>query len=225
MGTCSVEENSLHISILALDAFKHEVIREHQVLMSDSAMVLAYLKKQGGALSLQMYKLAQKVVEWSIWYIVSISARYIPGRMNIQADLLSHLEQIIPTEYSLLPLGFEDVCKVFNHLHVGLFMTQVNGKLPDFVFSAPYPMVRKEDAFQHLWDSFHCLCFPSICSALSGLAKNALVGEAFHDRCYSLSCRKSGTQTFWRKNLSNFWLCDLLVHFHIKKFPRGHKSL
>ena len=46
---------------LVLDAFRDRIIGENLVLKSDNAMVMVYLKKQGGILSLDMYRLAHKI--------------------------------------------------------------------------------------------------------------------------------------------------------------------
>ena len=66
----SAEEKDLHFNILglkvvilALDTFKNRVIRKELVFMSDSAMVMTYLQRQGGTMSLDMCKLTQEVMD------------------------------------------------------------------------------------------------------------------------------------------------------------------
>ena len=45
-------------------------------------------------------------------YFINLSARYIPGKQKVVADQLSHYNQVIPIERSLLPKEFKEICKV-----------------------------------------------------------------------------------------------------------------
>ena len=89
--------------------------------MSDNTTVVAYLKKQGGILSR---------VAWSELHLVTLSARYIPGKKNILANQLSHLDQVLPTEWFLLSQVFDARCEVYIRPHMDLFATKVNTKFP-----------------------------------------------------------------------------------------------
>ena len=60
-----------------------------------------------------------------------------PGRLNVVADKLSRLSQIIQTEFSLLPEVFQLICNRWHQPKIDLFATRVNNKLPQFVSSVP----------------------------------------------------------------------------------------
>ena len=49
-------------------------------------------------------------------------------------------DQVLPTEWSLLTRVFEVICKVFDRLHLNLFTTRVNAKLPLHMSPVPDPM-------------------------------------------------------------------------------------
>ena len=123
------------------------IIGQDLVLMSNNATVVTYLKKQGRTVSLDIYRLAQDMVGWLDLHMVSISARCILRNKNILACQLSHLDQVIPTDWSILPWVFDDACKVFGHPHLSLFATRANTKLPIRVYPVSVPIVWKQDAF------------------------------------------------------------------------------
>ena len=75
------------------------------VLINKNGIVMVYLKKEGGTVSMTMSRLVLEVIACSELYIVTLSTRYILGKNNILADQQSHSDQVLPTEWSLLPLG------------------------------------------------------------------------------------------------------------------------
>ena len=70
---------------LALNAFLPRILGEADVLMSDNATVVAYLKKQWGTVSKVLCSLAQETVTWTELHLVTSFMRYIPGNKNILA--------------------------------------------------------------------------------------------------------------------------------------------
>ena len=74
---------------------------------------------------------------------ISIWAVHIPGQMNVIANLLSHQDQTLPMERSLNP----EITKhlLWGSLHVGLFATRCNTKLPTFMSLVPYPKAQVMD--------------------------------------------------------------------------------
>ena len=92
--------------------------------------------------------------------MIFLTTRYILGKKNTLADQLSHPDQVLPTEWSPLPWVFKDICKKFSHLLIDLFAARANVKLLLYVSPVPIPMVWREDAFQHRWDSLNIYAFP-----------------------------------------------------------------
>ena len=70
VGMWAAKKKELHISVLewktvqlALNDFKDMVIGKDLVLMSNSVTVVAYLKKHGGTVPLDMFRLAKDIAE------------------------------------------------------------------------------------------------------------------------------------------------------------------
>ena len=105
-------------------------------------------------------RMAAEVVLWIERHLVSLMTRYIPGKKNIVADQVSRPDQVLPTEWSLLPRVFEEICRVFGRPHLDLFATRANAKLPLFIYPVPDSMPWKQDTFQHPWDHLSACAFP-----------------------------------------------------------------
>ena len=80
---------------------------------------------------------------WYHHYQITPRARHIPGCLNVMADLLSRSNQFQSTEWSLYPQVFKQICQKWFTLHVDLFGTHLNHKVPLYVSSVPD---------QHAWD-------------------------------------------------------------------------
>ena len=91
-------------------------------------------------------------------HLIIISARYILGKKNVLADQLSHLGQVLPVEWFLLPQVFGDICREFGLPLINLFATLSNLKLFICLSPVPDPMVWK-DAFQHPKDNLNVYAF------------------------------------------------------------------
>ena len=104
----SVQWSKEHINVLelravwlALKSFR-QVISGCQVLLStDNTTVAAYLNKGGGARSRTLLFMATKLLAWCAKRQVSLTAKFVPGKLNVLADLLSKKGQIIHTEWTL----------------------------------------------------------------------------------------------------------------------------
>ena len=76
-------------------------------------------------------------VAWCHHYHITLKARYIPGCLNVMADLLSRSNQVQSTEWSLHPQVFKQICQKWFTPHVDLFATHLNHKLP--LYESPIP--------------------------------------------------------------------------------------
>ena len=132
---------------ITLKAFLPRALGETVVLMGNNSNVVAYLKKRGVTISRVMCSLAQ-IMAWRELHSVTLSARYIPGK-TILADQLSHPNQVLLAKRFVLSQVFDAICEVFGHLHIDLFATRANEKLPLYVSPGPDPMAWEQNAFQH----------------------------------------------------------------------------
>ena len=81
-------------------------------------------------------------------------------RLNVVADKLSRLGQIIQTEWSLLPEVFQAICDRWHQPQIDLFATRFNNKLPLFVSPIPDPQAAAVDALSQAWEDMDAFAFP-----------------------------------------------------------------
>ena len=122
--------------LLALAAFLPQLSGRSVFLMSDNASVVTYPWHQGGTVSWDLCPVAANIILCSERHSVHLLVRCISGRKNILADQLSRPDQVLPMEFSLLLRVFKGVCSVVGHLHLDLFATQANIKLPLCILDA-----------------------------------------------------------------------------------------
>ena len=70
------------------------------LLKTDNTTLVAYLNRQGGTRSRQMWELTKTALMWCRNHGVSVRAIHLPGKANTIADTLSRLKDS-PTEWSL----------------------------------------------------------------------------------------------------------------------------
>ena len=100
----------------------------------------------GGMKSGSLCALLWRILSWCTRKQVTLSARHIPGWLNVIADKLSRLGQTIQTEWSLHPEVFQAICSRWHQPQVDLFATRFNNKLPQFVTPVPDPQAWAVDA-------------------------------------------------------------------------------
>ena len=84
------------------------------------------------------------------------------------------VNQVHPTEWSLHPQIFKQICQKWFTPHVDLFATRLNHRLPMYV-SSPRPKCLGHRCSKHNLDGSHCLCLPSDGSPSQGDLKNQAV--------------------------------------------------
>ena len=109
-GLWSDREKRLHINVLelkvvslALKRFKDQCQNQTVLVAKDNSTVVAYINKQGGTHSAEMYAFLWKILTWCHQYKIALRARYIPGCLNVMDDLLSRSNQVQLIEWSLHP--------------------------------------------------------------------------------------------------------------------------
>ena len=167
----------LHINVLelktvslALRDFKDQCQNQTVLVATDNSTVVAYINKQGGTHSAEMWALLWKIMTWCHHYHITLKARHIPGCLNVMADLLSRSNQVQSTEWSLHPQVFKQICQKWFTPHVDLFATRLNHKLVRI--SCPRPKGLGHRCSKHKLDEPHCLCLPSYGSPSQGDPKD-----------------------------------------------------
>ena len=166
-GVWSTQESSLHINVLELKAVLLalreflDVVQNRIVLIAtDNSTVVAYINKEGGMRSGALCALLWRLLAWCDQHGVTLKARHIPGRLNVVADKLSRLGQVIQTEWSLLQTVFQEICHVWHTPQVDLFATRFNCKLPQFVSPVPDPKAWAVDAISLSWEDLDPYAYP-----------------------------------------------------------------
>ena len=130
------------------------------LVSSDNSTVVSYLNKEGGTHSFQMCALVWGILAWSNAREIQIRARHIPGNLNVIADSLSRRDKVIQTEWSVLPLVFQEICQVWHKpIMVDLFATSLNAKLPTYVSSVPDDKAWQTDVLNISWEALNAYAF------------------------------------------------------------------
>ena len=166
-GLWSAREAMLHINQLemiavrnALLAFRTQLAGLTVQLMSDNATVVSYLTKQGGTVSLPMYRLAKEVLLLARDTRIFLRAKHIPGERNALADLLSRRDKVVHTEWTLVQTVVDSLCITWNKPNVDLFATCLNNSLPVFVSPMADPLAVEVDAMSISWKGMYAYAFP-----------------------------------------------------------------
>ena len=145
------------------------------LVATDNSTVVAYINKQGGTHSLEMCALLWKIMTWCHFYQITLTARHIPGCLNVIADLLSRSNQVQPTERSLHLQVFKQICHKWFTPHVDLFATRLNHKLPLYVSPVPDKNAWDIDALNINWSGLTAYAYLTYDCSSPRLARDALV--------------------------------------------------
>ncbi len=120
-------------------------LRNHNVLVrTDNTAVVSYINHQGGLRSRPLYNLARQILVWSQDKFLSLRAVYIPGHLNVGADILSR-----------------QIWRVFGQAQVDLFATHQTSHCPLW-YSLTHPAPLGLDAMVQTWPRLRLYTFPSI---------------------------------------------------------------
>ena len=157
----------LHINVLelkvvslALRSFKDQCQNQTVLVATDNSTVVSYINKQGGPHSAEKCALLWKILTWCHHYHITFKARYIPGCLNMMADLLSRSNQVQSTEWSLHPQMLKQICQKWFTPHVDLFATHLKHKLPLYVSPVPDPKAWDIDALNINWTGLTAYAYP-----------------------------------------------------------------
>ena len=166
-GLWSPAESQLHISVLeiravrrALGALLAQVQGRSIRIMTDSMVAAAYIRRQGGTRSIQLYQEARDLLLWCHDHRVQVTPHFLPGHLNVLADLQSRPHQVLATEWTLQQAVFRRLLSHFPTMDIDLFATRLNNKLPRFVSPFPDRLAVDSDALTIEWDGLQAYAFP-----------------------------------------------------------------
>ena len=206
-GYWSTQQSKLHINVLelkavllALKTFVPQLSLHQRIIQvaSDNTTVCAYINKLGGTRSWDMFAITWHLFAFCRKNKVVLTARHVPGVMNLVADQLSRSQQTLHTEWSLNPKIFRWLSQIDFQPQIDLFATRFNRKLPQYVSPVPDPKALAVDALEMNWSGLHHYSFPP--TALCPLVVKKLIN--------SQSCRMLLVAPLWE---TKEWLQDLLA--------------
>ena len=112
---------------------------------------------------------------------MTLKAWHIPGRLNVVADKLSRLGQIIQTEWSLLPEVYQLISMRWHQPQIDLFAMRLENRLPQFVSRVPDSLAWVVDALSLPWEDLDPYAFPpvAILSKVVVKLRDSHSGESF----------------------------------------------
>ena len=168
-GCWNVEQKTLHINILEMEAVIQSVLHFHTLLKgkvillrSDNVAVVTYIHKQGGTKS---PTLCMKT--WQLFKILrdmpcTIIATHLEGIKNVEEDHLSR-HKVLPTEWCLNSLVLQQIFQFLGNPLINLFALDQNHCLPTFCSLRPSVKALAIDAFTLDWPGMIAYAYPPIC--------------------------------------------------------------
>ena len=155
-----------HISVLelravflALKAFLHQLEGRHVLVRSDNTAVVAYVNHQGGLRSHCLHRLARDLLVWAHTHLLSLRAAFIPGSMNIAADILSRAGPP-DGDWHLHPQVVQQLWDRFGTAQVDLFASRDSTHCPSFFSMSDPAGPLGLDALAHEWPMTKLYAFP-----------------------------------------------------------------
>ena len=168
---CNDEET--HINILeakavlfALLALGYDIRDEHILVLSDNTATVGALNKMGSSKSWGLDHIITQVWQWALDRDIWITASYIPGVLNVEADEESRKSET-RTEWMLNRCIFTKILKDLDFVpSIDLFASRINNQLRRFASFRPDPDAEIIDAFTVSWANMQFYAFPPfICIA------------------------------------------------------------
>ena len=231
------ESSSLHINALelkaalfAVRAFTPNRRQLHVHLRMDNRTAVAYLLRMGGTRSPALLSIAQELWEYALNKQITLTAEYLPGELNPEADWESrHFRD--SSNWKLNPTVFQALDHLWGPLTIDLFADRMNTQLQSYISWFPDPFAHGTDAFQIPWTNLRGYSFPPfsmICRCLAKIRKDqatiVLITPTWHTQAwYPVLLEMSCIQPILLPPLSN-----LLLSPNLQPHPlvlQGHLSL
>ena len=160
---------SCHINLLELEAvfqplrqFHPSLAGKRVLLHTDNTTVLCYINKQRGARSWTLSDTTEELLLWCACQSIQLPAKYVPGKLNILADLLSRPHMVLQSEWTLVHAVLKPVWSTWFTPHIDLFATWFSHRLPVYVSPVPDPAAWAVDALSIPRSNLQSYSFPPI---------------------------------------------------------------
>lgn len=165
-GLWTPSERELHINVLemmagsfAVKTFAKDRCNLHVRLRMDNTAAVAYTNHMGGTQSATLAQHAIHLWKWCLKQGISISAEYLPGKENTEADFQSRAIRS-SAEWKLDPSAFHRITQRLGPCSVDLFATRINAQLSKYISWKPEPFAMATDALRVTWKGLQGYAFP-----------------------------------------------------------------
>ena len=165
-GLFSYEERDEHINQLELRAILYglgslvDCTNSHIKILCDNTTSVFCINNMGSCKSLGCDSLAKQIWHWAIRCENWITASYIPGHLNEEADTESRRDEF-RLEWKLKEEVFVEIMKHFEfEPDIDLFASRLNTQLEKFVSFRPDPEAKHVNAFTIPWTGQNVYLFP-----------------------------------------------------------------
>ena len=165
-GQWSHEEIQFHINYrelkgaqFMLQTFCDELKDTHIRLKCDNTTAVACINRMASTKPVLM-SLTREIWLWAIQRNITLSAEFLPGRLNTIADEQSRLVENLDAEWMLQPSIFNQICSMFGKPAIDLFASRINAQTSCYVSWRPDPHAVAIDAFHMQWGNIQAYAFP-----------------------------------------------------------------
>ena len=165
-GSWSPEEAKLHINVLELRAVRLALAHfqfsdtDSILIATDNLTVVSYINHQGGTRSRSLWLETELLLQE--FDRLNLRARHIPGKLNVIADQLSRMGQILPSEWTLHEDVVREIFDLWGNPTLDLFATRFNSRCPTFVSPVPDERAWEVDALSISWENLWAYAFPPV---------------------------------------------------------------
>ncbi|XP_063775051.1 uncharacterized protein LOC134910673 [Pseudophryne corroboree] len=167
-GLWSTREISLHINILELRAIYNALSQARPLLQngpvliqSDNITAVTHVNRQGGTRSRRAMAEATRILRWAENHVLALTAVFIPGVDNWEADFLSR-HDLHPGEWGLHPEVFQMLVNRWEKTQVDMMASRLNKKLKRYCARSRDPQAIAVDALVTPWVYQSVYVFPSL---------------------------------------------------------------
>ena len=165
-GQWSEQELNDHINIRELQAaffmlktFCKDKNDTHIRLKLDNTTSVACINRMASTKP-HLMSLTREIWLWAAERNIHLSAEYLPGKYNVDADAQSRVTENLDTEWMLKSNIFRDLCKIFGTPSTDMFASRINKQLATYVSWRPDPEAMAVDAFAQSWHDQYIYAFP-----------------------------------------------------------------
>ena len=148
----------LKAMIMGLQSLCNDLCKTHIKIFTDNTTAKACIEKCGSTHK-HLLEITQEIYDWAMERKIHLSAGYIKGEENIEADRESRIKNI-DTEWMIKPHIFAKICEIFGSPNIDLFATRINAQSHKYVSWKPDPYALCTDAFSIAWTRDTYYAFP-----------------------------------------------------------------